>query len=112
MARSAFADILARKDEKFAEVTDDAAAFTASSKPDHNLLMPAVRITVAHLSVWSAMSLPNWVVVIEIGRTPRSMRRFLTSGAETTELISLLSMSMIATEVSLGAQTPNQLLAS
>src|ERR1700675_4108816 len=84
----------------------------ATDCPDHSGLMPAVLITLAHLSVSSAMSLPKSASELESTVPPKSASRAFILGSAMTALISLLSLSMIAAGVFLGAPTPCQLLAS
>src|SRR5262245_35751103 len=78
----------------------------------HCGLMPADLITLAHLSVWSAMNFPNSADVNEIGWTPNPTRRAFILGSATTASISFLSFSIISLDVSFGAPTPYQLPAS
>src|SRR6266852_4401814 len=75
-------------------------------------LIPAVRITLPHLSVSSAMNLPNSAGVIGSGVPPKSARRALSVGSVSTALIALLSLSMTSAGVFLGAPTPYHPLAS
>ena len=78
----------------------------------HSTLILAARITFAHFSVSSRMSLPKSAG--EPGSTvpPRSANRALTLGSASAALISALSFSMIAGGVSLGATSPTHWLAS
>src|SRR5580692_4569025 len=62
----------------------------------YSVLILADRITLAHFSVSSAMSLPNSADVIDSGRTPKSTRRVRVPGSATMALIALLSLSMMA----------------
>src|ERR1700674_1783359 len=72
----------------------------------HSALILAARITLAHFSVSSAMSLPNSAG--ELGNTaaPRSARRALKPGSARAALISRLSLSMISAGVFLGTPMP------
>jgi hypothetical protein len=81
-----------------------------SMKDSAELLNP--RIILPHFSVSSAMSLPKSAG--EPGRTvaPRSAKRALILGSARPELIYLLSLSMIAAGVFLGASMPNHTLTS
>src|SRR5262249_30535217 len=76
--------------------------------PDHSGLMPADLITLAHLSVSSAMSLPKSAG--EPGSTvpPKSASRALILESAKPALISLLSLSTISAGVFFGAPTPVQ----
>ena len=58
-------------------------------------LMPADRITLAHLSVSSAMSVPNSIDVIGIGWPPRSVSRFLILGSANPALISPVAVTRV-----------------
>src|SRR6516164_5114381 len=78
----------------------------------HWSLILAARITLAHFSVSSAMSLPKSASVIGIGTLPRSARRALMLGSGRAALISLLSFSTISTGVPFDAPNPFQRLAS
>ena len=80
--------------------------------PVHSDLMPANWITLAHFSVSSAISLPKSLGEPGSVVAPRSASRALNLGSARPALISLLSFSTISAGVALGAQTPNQLLAS
>src|SRR5262245_36145604 len=79
---------------------------------DHSALMLAARITFAHFSVSSAMSLAKSAGEPGSGVPPRSASRALILGSARPALISLLSLSTISTGVSLGAPKPPQKLAS
>src|SRR5215471_12940945 len=68
------------------------------------------RITLPHLAVSSAMSMPNSVG--EPARTLPSASRTLILGSARPALISLLSLSTISSGVFLGATMPNQALIS
>jgi hypothetical protein len=70
---------------------------------DYSGLIFANLITLAHFSVSSAMRFPNSAGVIDSGSTPKLIRRALMAGSKTMALISLLSFSMIAEGVPLGA---------
>src|SRR5205807_2573184 len=80
--------------------------------PGQSGLMPADLITLAHLSVSSAMSLPKSTG--EPGRTvpPRSASRAFRLGSARAAFIPALSLSMISTGVFAGAPTPENELAS
>src|SRR5262249_8208257 len=80
--------------------------------PRQSALMLAARITLAHFSVSSAMSLAKSAG--EPGSTvpPRLASCALSLGSAWPALISLLSLSIICDGVFLGAPTPNQVLAS
>jgi glycine cleavage system aminomethyltransferase T len=78
----------------------------------HIGLMPANFTTFAHFSVSLAMNLANSAGVIDIGSTPRSLRRTCIFGSATTAVVSLLSFAMISVDVFLGAPMPNHPLAS
>ena len=73
---------------------------------DHSGLMLAARITLAHFSVSSAMSLPKSAGEPASTVPPRSASRALILGSARPALISLLSLSMISAGVFLGAPTP------
>src|SRR5262245_28782957 len=81
-------------------------------RADHSGLMPADLITLPHFSVSSAMSLPKSAGESASTSPPRSASRVFSLGSARAALISLLSLSMIAEGVFLGAPTPNQPLAS
>jgi hypothetical protein len=78
----------------------------------YSILMLAARITLAHLSVSSAMSLPKSAG--EPGSTipPRPVNRAFKLGLASPALTSRLILSTIATGVSFGAAIPCQTLAS
>src|SRR5262249_44756932 len=78
----------------------------------HYGLMPANFTTLAHFSVSSAINVPNSVGVIGIGSALRPLIRTLTCGSARPAAILLLSLSMIAAGVPLGAPMPIQPLAS
>src|SRR6516162_1055713 len=80
--------------------------------PDHSALMLAARITLAHFSVSSAMSLPKSAGDIGIGTPPRSASRALIVGSARPALIASLSLSTISAGVFLGTPMPYQKLAS
>src|SRR5215471_1675748 len=71
-------------------------------------LMPADLITLAHLSVSSAMNFANPADVNGIGSTPRSASRAFDLGSARAAVIALLSLLMISTGVLLGAPRPYQ----
>jgi hypothetical protein len=75
-------------------------------------LMLAVRITLAHFSISSAINLPKSVGEPVSTVPPRSAIRAFIVGSARAALISLLSVSMILAGVFLGAPTPDQALAS
>src|SRR5215471_10996789 len=81
-------------------------------RADHSALMLAARITLAHFSVSSAMSLPKSAGDIGIGTPPRSASRALIVGSARPALIASLSLSTISAGVFLGTPTPYQKLAS
>src|SRR6516165_6710427 len=72
----------------------------------HSGLILAVRMTLAHFSVSSAMSFPKLAGVIVMGTLPRSARRAFIPGSVRAALISLLSLSTISVGVFLGAPRP------
>src|SRR5262245_50713086 len=78
----------------------------------HSGLMLAARITLAHFSVSSAISLPKSAGEPANTVPPSSARRLLSAGSARPAFISLLSFSTIAAGVAFGAPTPNQALAS
>src|SRR5262247_2943253 len=78
----------------------------------HSGLMLAARITLAHFSVSSTMSLPNSAGVIGIGRPPNSASRALILASAMAALISLFNLSMISAGVLVGTPMPNQPVAS
>src|SRR5215469_4275673 len=71
-------------------------------------LMPADLITLAHLSVSSAMNFANPADVNGIGSTPRSASRAFDLGSARAAVIALLSLLMISAGVLLGAPRPYQ----
>ena len=77
---------------------------------DYSAVIFANLITLAHFSVSSIIRLPNSAGVIDSGSTPKLIRRAFV--ANTMALISLLSFSMIAEGVPLGAPMPFQPVAS
>src|SRR5262249_25312899 len=80
---------------------------------DQSGLMFANLITFAHLSVSSAMNLPNSADELADSSTPpRPTMRALMAGSEMARVISLLSRSTISAGVFLGAPKPIQALAS
>src|SRR5262249_35244601 len=78
----------------------------------HSGLMFAARITLAHFSVSSAMSLPKSAGEPGSAVAPNSESRASILGSARPALISLLSLSTISAGVDFGAPTPNQALAS
>src|SRR5262249_55961835 len=74
--------------------------------------MPANLITLPHLSASSDMNFPKAADVIGIGSAPKANSRAFIVGSARIALISLLSLSMIAAGVSLGAPSPYQPIAS
>src|SRR6516162_3853642 len=75
-------------------------------------VMPANLITLPHLSVSSDMNFPKAADVIGLGSAPKANSRASIIESARTALISLLSLSMIAAGVSLGAPSPYQPIAS
>src|SRR5262245_35481567 len=75
-------------------------------------LMSANLITLAHFSVSSAISFPNWAGDPGSATPPRSARRAFILGSSRAELTSLLSLSTISADVFLGAPMPCHELAS
>src|SRR5206468_9742118 len=75
-------------------------------------LMLADRITLPHLSVSSAMSLPKSLGDPGSAVPPKSASRALILGSARPRLISLLSLSTISLGVFLGATTLNHALDS
>src|SRR6266581_4445736 len=82
------------------------------SERPYSALMLAARITLPHFSVSSAMSLPKSADEPAIGVAPMSARRAFILVSARPALISLLSFSMIAAGVFLGAPRPNHALVS
>src|SRR5262249_33765851 len=78
----------------------------------HSGLILAARITLAHFSVSSAISLPKSAGEPRIRIPPRSASRALSLGSERPALISLLSFSTMSAGVPFGALTPYQALDS
>src|SRR6516225_5109584 len=78
----------------------------------HSGLILAVRMTLAHFSVSSAMSFPKLAGVIVMGTLPRSASRAFIPGSVRAALISLLSLSTISVGVFLGAPRPVSKVAS
>src|SRR5262245_18331062 len=78
----------------------------------HSGLMFAARITLAHFSVSSAISLPKSAGEPGSIVPPRSASRAFTVGSVRPAFISLLSFPTISGGVFLGAPTPNQVLVS
>src|SRR5262245_1081759 len=69
----------------------------------HSGLRLAARITLAHFSVSSAISLPNWTGDPGSGVPPRSARRAFILGSSRAALPSLLSLLTISAGVASGA---------
>src|SRR5215831_1651893 len=82
---------------------------TVSDQPS---LMPTVLITLLHFSISSAMSLPKSAGVPGRAGPARSANLVLNAGSARPALISVLSLSMISLDVSLGAPTPKIALCS
>src|SRR5262245_61394271 len=78
----------------------------------YSALILAARITLAHFSVSSAISLPKSAGEPASGGPPSSSSRDLTRGSAKAALTSLLSLSTISIGVALGAAMPHQLIAS
>src|SRR5262245_34674810 len=76
----------------------------------HTGLRLARRITLAHFSVSSAMSLANSAGAIGMGAPPRSANRAFILGSARPALTSLWILSMTSTGVPLGTPTPYQAL--
>src|SRR5215813_2777272 len=74
----------------------------------HCTVIPAELITLAHLSVSSAMNFANLADVNGIGSTPRSASRAFDLGSARAAVIALLSLLMISAGVLLGAPRPYQ----
>src|SRR5215472_15354993 len=72
-------------------------------------LMLAARITLAHFSVSSAISVPNWTGDPCSGVPPRSARRAFILGSPRAALTSLLSLLTISAGVAFGAPRPYQI---
>jgi hypothetical protein len=70
----------------------------------HSALAPENLTTLAHFSVSSAINFPNSVGVIGMGSAPRPLIRALSCGSARPAVILLLSLSMIAAGVPLGAR--------
>src|SRR5580700_8556082 len=85
---------------------------TAASAAVYSGLMLAVRMTLAHFSVSSAMSLAKAPLVIGVGMPPISANRDTSLGSATAALISWLSLATISGGVPLGAPMPNHWLTS
>ena len=79
-----------------------------SRTANHSGLMLAVRITLPHFSVSSAMSLPKSEGEPAITVPPRSASRALSWGSARAALISLLSLLTISAGVPEGPPTPYQ----
>src|SRR5262249_10906873 len=80
--------------------------------PGQSALMLAARITLPHLSVSSAMSLPKSAGEPARAMLPKSASRALILGSARPALISLFSVSMISVGQLLGATKPCQPLTS
>src|SRR5215510_11046367 len=78
----------------------------------HSALMLAVRMTLLHLSVSSAMSFSKSAGAPASGMPPNSASRAFILGSASAALISLLSVSTISRGVFARAPTPCQPLAS
>src|SRR6266404_8658658 len=74
--------------------------------------MFAARITLPHLSVSAAMSIPKSAGEPENTSAPSSANRALSLKSRRPALISLLRLSIVAEAVFLGATTPYHVLAS
>ena len=83
-----------------------------TGRADRSALMLAARITLAHFSVSSAISLPNSAGEPAITVPPRSASRALSWGSARAALISLLSLLTISAGVPVGPPTPYQPLDS
>src|SRR5262245_55105834 len=81
-------------------------------RADHSALILAARITLAHFSVSSAISLPKSAGEPAITVPPRSASRALSWGSARAALISLLSLMTISAGVPVGPPTPYQPLDS
>src|SRR5262245_4243513 len=81
-------------------------------RPDHSGLMLAAWIILAHFSVSSEMNFVNSAGERASGVPPSAARRAFTVGAARAALISLLSLSMIASGVFRGATMPYHALIS
>src|SRR5262245_14713742 len=80
--------------------------------PHQSALMFAARITLAHFSVSSAISLPKSAGEPDNAEPPTSASRALNVELASAVLISLLSVPMISAGVPVGTPTPYQVLAS
>src|SRR5215813_15492396 len=78
----------------------------------HSGLMLAARMTLAHLSVSCAMSVPKSVGEPAMAVPPSSANRALIFGSASPALISRLSLLMTARGVFFGAPRPNHPLIS
>jgi len=74
--------------------------------------MPAARITLAHLSAYSTMYLPNSPGDFPDAISPRSAIRCLSAGTARLALTALLSVSMIPLDVFRGTPTPANVVTS
>src|SRR5262249_61348199 len=74
----------------------------------HCTVIPADLITLAHLSVSSAMNFANPADVNCIGSTPRSASRAFDFGSARAALIASLSLLVISGGVFVGAARPYQ----
>ena len=68
--------------------------------------MPAVLITLAHLSVWSATSLLNSAGLIGIGAAPSSSMRACSLGFFSTVLTAALNLATTSGGVPFGIAMP------
>src|SRR6267378_3921924 len=84
----------------------------ADGAEPHSNLMCAARITLPHLSVSAAISIPKSAGEPEKTSAPSSANRALSLESRRPALISLLRLSIIAEAVFLGATTPYHVLAS
>src|SRR5258708_32989932 len=81
-----------------------------SGRTAYSGLMLAARITLAHFSVSSAMSLPKSTGEAASAEPPNSKSFAFIEGSARAELISLLIRSTISTGIFLGAPRPSQRL--
>jgi hypothetical protein len=79
---------------------------------DHSGLMLAVRITLAHFSVSSPISLPNSVGESARAVPPSPASRACVIGSDSAALIAVLSFWTISAGVFFGTPIPYQPLAS
>src|ERR1043166_7788554 len=99
----AFPGARARSETRFWKPTTDRT---------HSALMFAARITLAHFSVSSAMSLPKSPGDPGSTVLPRSANRALILGSARPPFVSFFGLSMISAGVFLGAPMPSHTLAS